>query len=113
MSPLDQSEVDYGRSKARVNYYKKATIQPGQSEIVNVVDVEKNTATKYPIPDENFCYRFILDDGRVWDETASSVFGAALKILYPDGKTFKPASLKISKLVSKPIKGSQYVVEKA
>ena len=114
MSPLDQNDVDFGRSKSKVQYFsKKNELQPGKSVVVKVVEVEKNTQTKYPIMGQNFTYRFTLEDGRVWDESTASLFGKLIKILYPDGKTFQAAEVKLSMLVSKPIKGSQYTVDKA
>ncbi len=111
MSPLDPKDVEYGKSKAKTPFFKKSALAPGASETVRIVDVEKNHATKFPITGENFCYRFILEDGRVWDEATGSMFGKIIKILYPDGTTFNPETFKVTKLVSKPAKGSQYTVD--
>ena len=111
MSPLEKEDIEYGKSKARAIFFKKAQIAPGQSETVTITDVEKNHTTKYPIIGETFCYRFILSDERVWDEATGSIFGKVIKLCYPDGQTFQPATVKVSKLVSKPAKGSQYTVE--
>lgn len=114
MSPLEQNEVDYGKSKERVTYFTKSKeVQPGASMTLDIVDVEKLEGAKFPINGETWCYRFRLKDGRVWDENASSLFGKIVKYLYPDGKTFTPCSITLTKLTVKPLRGSQYTVDKA
>jgi len=114
MSPLEQSDVDFGKSKERVTYFTKSKeVEPGKSVVLEITDVEKFQGAKFPIPGETWCYRFRLKDGRVWDENASSLFGKTIKILYPDGKTFKPCAVKLTKLTVKPLRGSQYTVDKA
>ena len=112
MSPLNAEDVDFGRSKGS-GFFRKSSIEPGGSVTVTVVDVEKNTQTKYPITGKDWAYRFVLEDGRTWDEPTASVFGPVLKIVYPDRKTFHPAAVKVTKLANKPLRGSQYVVVKA
>ena len=113
MSPIDQENVDYGRSKAQQSFFSKGKeMQPGQSVKLKIVDVEMNRNTKYPIQGKDFCYRFVLGDGRVWDEATSGIFGALIKLCYPDGKTFRPTEITLTRLVSKPTRGSQYKVEK-
>ena len=111
MSPLEQEDINYGKSKVRAAFFKKAQIAPGGSETVTITDVEKNHTTKFPIIGENFCYRFILSDERVWDEATGSIFGKVIKFCYPDGKNFTQVTVKVTKLISKPAKGSQYTVE--
>ena len=111
MSPLDEKDVAFGISKAGNNYFSKSKMAPGSSVVVKVIGVEKNEKTAYPIKGETFCYRFTLDNGQVWDE--ASQYGRVIKIVYPDGKTFTPAAVKITKLTTKPAKGSQYQVDKA
>ena len=114
MSPIEQNEVESNISQANNGFFKKGNeIQPGQSVVVKVVDVLKNTKTKYPIAGQDFCYRFMLEDGRAWDESAAGVFRPVIKLLHPDGKTLKPCSVKITKLTVKPTKGSQYTIDKA
>ncbi len=108
---LSQEEIAQGASKMRASYFKKAALPPGESTQVTVVDVEKNHTTKFPITGENYCWRFLLSDERVWDEATGSLYGKVIKTCYPDGKTFQPATFKISKLVSKPAKGSQYTID--
>lgn len=111
MSPLEQEDIQYGQAKAKQNYFKKSSVQPGSSVVLKIVDVTKNTATSFPIQGETFCFRYFLEDGRVWDETSATIFGALTKILHPDGKTLAPATVRLTKLVSKPAKGSQYTIE--
>ena len=109
MAPLDQKDIEFGRSKAGNTFFSKKVIPVGGSVTVKVVDVEKNTTTKYPMTGETFCYRFILEDGQVWDESAASTSGAIIRFMHKSGK-MQPVTVKISKLVSKPAKGSQYMV---
>lgn len=111
--PLDPKDVDFGRSKNKVVYFSKKVLQPGESLTVKVVDVEKNHNTKFPIMGQDFCYRFILSDERVWDEATAGIFGKIMTLLYPDGKTLKPVEIKLTKLTVKPVKGSQYTIDKA
>ena len=108
---LDPKDIDFGRSKNKVTYFSKKVLQPGESLTLNIVDVEKNHSTKFPIMGQDFCYRFILSDGRVWDEATGGIFGKILTILYPDGKTLKPSAVVLTKLTVKPVKGSQYTID--
>ena len=108
---LEQDDIEYGRSKANNTFFKKSSLLPRTSTQVKIVDVEKLPNAKYPIAGETWCYRFLLEDGRVWDESTTSLFGKIVKILHPDGKTLQATTVKLTKLVSKPAKGSQYTVE--
>ena len=95
MSPLDPSEISKGRAGG---FLKKSLLQPGQeTEPLHVTDVSKAEGTKYPVRGETWCYRFHLSDGRVWDESSKSVYGALLGWLYPDGKTFTPCTVVLFK----------------
>jgi hypothetical protein len=114
MSPLEQSDIEYGKAREKVSYFTKSKeVQPGSSVVLEITDVEKYEGSKFPILGETWCYRFRLKDGRVWDENAASLFGKIIKLLYPDGKTFKPCAVKLTKLTVKPMRGSQYTVDKA
>lgn len=111
---LDAEDVMFGTQKERVTYFTKSKeLQPGKSVELEITDVEKLQGAKFPIKDQTWCYRFRLKDGRVWDENASSLFGKLIKLCYPDGKTFHPVKVKLTMNSVKPMKGSQYSVDKA
>ena len=111
MTPLSDDELNFGRGSGGRNWFKKKEIPAGESVVIEIVDAGTTTQTNYPIKDQDFCYRLTLSDGRTWDESTASIYGPLLEIIYPDGKTFKPAKIRVSKRTTKPIRGSQYMIQ--
>lgn len=112
MSPLDKDEVSQGRTMG-MSFFKLSSIQPGQSQVIEVVEINKKPDTKYPIRGKDYCYRLTLADGRICDVNSIPVAGHLLRILYPENpETFVRAKVKITRKPSNKIGETPYEVDK-
>ena len=112
MAPLDSKEIVSAKGFG-AKFFRPSQLEPGQSVVVEVVDINKNMETKYPLLGKDYCYRAILSDGGVWDINSVPVAGKVIQILYPDGASFQKGKIKITKKTSHRMKETPYEVEKA
>ena len=96
------------------NFLRKTEIGLGESVTVKIVGWEECKTGKFQILNRDYCYRFTLEDGRIWDETTQGIFSPLLRILFPEGvdNPFVPATVKLTKNTTKEPKKTQYSVTK-
>ena len=91
MSPVEPSEAEgYYGSGGQFTSPRKL-LQPGETKRVKLLDISKQSKTKYPIKDKDYCYRLSLqtEEGAdlMMDMNGLSLIGQAMRALYPDGPT--------------------------
>lgn len=71
------------------DFFKPSSLQPGQSIEVQLVGLDKQYKTQYPIKDKDYCYRisFVDADGRarIFDANGTDVLRQVVAALYPNG----------------------------
>src|SRR3990167_6221174 len=84
----DEASAYFNRTSGRFFNLSK-DLEPGQSWLIDMVDVSENTKTKYPIPGKTFCYRFIFLDPqgetRLMDIAGADAIAQVFRALYPHG----------------------------
>lgn len=112
MAPLEQDDMEFGK-KVGNSYFKQSSLKVGESVELEIVDIEKNKATKYPMKGTDFNYRCRLGDGRVWDIGSAGVAAQIIRFANADkeGK-FSPFKIKLSKVPTTKQGQSSYHPEK-
>lgn len=112
MSPLEADDVQFAKSTGNT-YFKQSGLKAGESIELEIVDIEKNTATKYPLKGKTYSYRARLGDGRVWDIGSAGVAAALIRFANADkdGK-FAPFKIRLTKALTQKPGQSQYQPEK-
>ena len=96
----DEIQGDLNQGKG---YFKasgpKSEIAVGESTEITLVNVAKNTDTKYPIKDKagtslGYTWRFFLSDGRVWD-VSNANRSELLRGLFPDRTKTEPTPCRV------------------
>jgi len=92
-------------------------LKPGDSIRVKLFDINKNTRTKFPLKDKNYCYQVKFDqDGRtrLYDLNSFDAVRQALKVLYPNGtdKAMSPCYATITRRLQRPKKKSEVQIER-
>ena len=84
----DEASAYFNRTSGRFFNLSK-DLQPGQSWLIDLVDVTENTKTKYPIAGKTFCYRLTFLDPqgetRIMDVNGSDAIAQVFRALYPNG----------------------------
>ena len=103
MTELSKSELAGGAGAPVVGYVQlPKTVDVG--EVFTIVSVSKNTqindVKKFSVKDKDgvpvgWNYRFMCEDGRVWDVNKKALFGPCLTWLYPNGFEKDPTPVKV------------------
>jgi len=96
----------------------KKLCKPGESVTVQLIDIVKNTRTKYPIKDKDYNYRVTMKDaqGRTlhMDLSGRDSIAQMVTALYPEGvdKALVPCAAKITRRTERKTTQSEMIVER-
>lgn len=90
MSPLDAEDMkEYYGATGEFTSVKKL-LKPGESKLVNLLDLARNYKTKFPIAGKEYGYRLTLEiEGKrmLMDMNGKDTIKQAVAALYPHGPT--------------------------